>query len=106
MKISKTRERIKNLILFHSDEQNVECPHCHKTFTRKRFDSKNKDDVALASQIAANATIAMSDWIDYLSDEITDEQIKIKVKEIVEKLKKDANWWNPNPDILDAVPIE
>lgn len=72
MNISKVRERIKNLILFHTG----------------KFDKNKPEDVQLAEKIAANATMAMAEYI---------KENKGQTTAVLEtNFKSDANWWNPD----------
>ena len=82
MDISKVRERIKNLWLYNT----------------KKFDPKNEDDVKLAEQMAANAVIAMADFIK-ASNETNEE----KLTTVEADLRKDAEWWNPETAVLEAI---
>jgi len=78
MQISKTRERIKNLLLFHSG----------------KFDSKNPEDVQLAEKLAANATICLSEQM---------EQKEVTFTQLQEDLKTDAEWWQPDLDVVSKL---
>lgn len=88
MKISRTRERIKNLILFHTGD---------------KFDSNKSDDVALAEKLAANATIAMSEYIDQQAKKELNTDKKTALTTLKTELEADASWWNPTPEDLEPL---
>lgn len=88
MKISRTRERIKNLILLHSGD---------------RFDSGNPDDVALAEKLAANATIAMSEYLDQEAKAEPDAGKKDALTTVKTEFAEDAEWWDPTPEDLEPM---
>ena len=82
MEISKIRERIKNLILFHTD----------------KFDSKNVVDVALAEKIAANSVVALFDYLNSLDT-------KTEITAIKTTLEEDSSWQNLD-EYLEVVNLE
>lgn len=88
MKISKTRERIKNLILFHADG---------------KFDPDKPADVELAEKLAANATIAMSEYLDQEAKAEPDAGKKEALTTVKTEFAEDAEWWDPMPEDLEPM---
>lgn len=88
IKISRTRERIKNLILFHTGD---------------KFDSGKPDDVVLAEKLAANATIALSEYTEQEAGKEPNADKKAALTTLKTELAEDASWWDPTPEDLDPL---
>lgn len=87
MDISRCRERIKNLWLYNTD----------------KFDPNKPEDIKLAEQMAANAVIAMADWINESNKTTEKIATKTVISTIETDLRKDAEWWNPEKAVLDEI---
>lgn len=88
IKISRTRERIKNLLLLHTDG---------------KFDPGNPADVVLAEKLAANATIAMSEYTDQQAKAEVNTDKRAALAGLKTELEEDAQWWDPTPEDLEPL---